>query len=93
MEEDAFPAGAVAPILEDSYVEARLHTDGKVNIDEILELQRELTGSLANPYYVLQDPDSKEVFDKKAGWMPPEDFAKFLRGPVPYFQDGIGAAE
>jgi len=55
MEEKIFRKPAVAGVLQ-NYVEARLHTDGKEHIDRILELQSELTGSVATPVYVVIDP-------------------------------------
>ena len=55
MEEKIFRNPAVAGVLN-KYVEARLHTDGKVNIDRILELQQDLAGSVATPIYVVVDP-------------------------------------
>jgi hypothetical protein len=60
MEEKVFRTPAVAGVL-DGYVEARLHTDGKKNIERILELQKELTGSVATPIYVVIDPKGEQV--------------------------------
>ena len=79
MENKVFPSPAVAGILSQSYVETRLHTDGEDNIERILELQRQLTGSIATPIYVLIDPKTGEkkgqflgsTFDEQA-------FATFL---------------
>ena len=82
MEEEIFPAGAVAPLLEDNFVEARLHTDGEVNIERIRELQQELTSSVANPYYVLQEAEFFEVLDKKDGFMGQDTFAEFLNAAL-----------
>ncbi|MEM7307090.1 MAG: hypothetical protein AAF682_10495 [Planctomycetota bacterium] len=90
MEEDIFPSGAVAPVLEEQYIEARLHTDGEANIERILELQAELTNSLANPYYVLQHPDFAEALDTLSGYAGEETFARFLKDAVP--TDKVGAA-
>lgn len=56
MEQYVFPSPAVAGVLEQGFVEARLHTDGEENIDRILALQAELTGSVATPYYLVVDP-------------------------------------
>ena len=83
MEEDVFPDRAVAQILEDHFVEARLHTDGETNIQEILVLQRKLTGSLANPYFILQDPGTDEVLGKQAGYMGTSTFKEFLTQALP----------
>lgn len=57
MEVNVFPAPAVAGIL-DGMIEARLHTDidDEAQNAENNRLQRELTGSVATPIYVVQDP-------------------------------------
>lgn len=78
MEENVFPAGAVAPILEKHYVEARLHTDGETNRERILELQAELTQSISNPYYVLQEPQLLEILGKLGGYSTESGFRNFL---------------
>lgn len=67
MEGNTFLLPAVAGLLAKHYVEARLHTDGRVNIERILELQRELTGSVATPYYVVVDPETGETKAELAG--------------------------
>lgn len=74
-----FPSPAVAGVLSKNYVEARLHTDGKKNIERILELQRELTGSIATPIYVLIDPETEDKKGSFLGSTFDEDaFAEFL---------------
>lgn len=78
MEEKVFPAGAVAPVLEESFIEVRLHTDGETNLDRILELQQELTQSVSNPYYVLQEPELFEVLNKLGGATTEGRFRDFL---------------
>lgn len=83
MEEDVFPDRAVALILMENFVEARLHTDGEKNIEEILALQRSLTGSLANPFYVVQEPGTDEVLCKQAGYMGAATFRDFLIQTLP----------
>ena len=60
MEDNVFPEPAVAGILETNYIEARLHTDGQTNIERILELQKTLARSVANPIYVIVDPATGE---------------------------------
>lgn len=81
MENNLFPSPAVAGVLSKSYVEARLHTDGSENIERIHQLQRELTGSVATPIYVLQDPRTGEARGKFLGsTRSAEEFADFLRG-------------
>ena len=61
MEEKIFRLPDVGRILKEGYVEARLHTDGTAHIERIRELQAELTGSVATPIYVVQDPASRAV--------------------------------
>jgi hypothetical protein len=78
MEERTFLEPAVAALLENDFIEARLHTDGTVNIERILELQKELTGVRSNPYYVLVDPASGEVLGRRGGAMSAEAFVEFL---------------
>ena len=79
MENNVFPSPAVAGILNEHYVEARLHTDGAQNIDRILEVQRQLTGSVATPIYVLVDPKSgQEVGQFDGPTFDEDEFATFL---------------
>ena len=79
MEEKIFRAPAVAGILEPSYVEARLHADGQAFIERIRELQEELAGSRATPYYVIADPATGERLAAFEGFTgDPERFAEFL---------------
>ena len=78
MEERTFREPAVAALLENDFIEARLHTDGVLNIDRILELQEELTGVRSNPYYVLVDPATGDVLGRKGGAMSAEAFVEFL---------------
>jgi hypothetical protein len=81
MEEKVFPLPAVAEVLK-NMVEARLHTDGSRNIERIHQLQRDLTGSIANPYYVIVDPTNERKLRESAGASSPGNFANFLRGPL-----------
>ena len=61
MEEKTFRLPDVFRILNERFVEARLHTDGEAHIQRIQEVQEELTGSVATPIYVVQDPETGEV--------------------------------
>lgn len=79
MEEKIFPRPAVAEELA-KYIEARLHTDGGPRQDENQKLQREMTGSIANPIYVIVDPQTGERVRVHAGFTPAERFIDFLRG-------------
>ncbi len=81
-----FPNPAVAGILNQHYVEARLHTDGDTNLDYILALQEELIGSVANPIYVLIDPANGTKLARLQGKRPLTRFTDFLR-------DGIDRAD
>ncbi len=79
MEEKVFRQPAVAAELE-NVIEARLHTDGRRNLDRILALQNELTGVTANPFYVMVDPKSGQVVARFAGATRDEQaFIDFLR--------------
>ena len=80
MEEKVFPRTAVAEQLE-HFVEARLHTDGQKNIEAIRKLQSELTGSVANPYYVTVDPSNRAKLKSFEGATLIDDtpFVDFLR--------------
>ena len=82
MEQKVFRRPAVAGILVKDFVEARLHTDtgDKLARAHILELQKELSGSVANPFYVTMDPRSGKVLGKYAGATLADDspFVEFL---------------
>jgi hypothetical protein len=79
MEEKIFRLPDVGRILRESYVEARLHTDGTAHIERIRELQTELTGSVATPIYVVQDPGSRAVLGVFEGaTFDGREFAGFL---------------
>jgi hypothetical protein len=81
MEHKVFPSPAVAGILSRSYVESRLHTDGDLNLERILELQRQLTGSVATPIYILIDPRTGEKKGQFLGsTFDEQEFAAFLSG-------------
>lgn len=74
MEEGTFRRPAVAGILEKHYVEARLHAD----YDEIKDLQLEMTGSLAQPIYLIVDPGSEEQLGRVDGLRTDAMFIAFL---------------
>ena len=84
MEKNIFPKPAVAGILSEGYIEARLHTDGNANIERIKELQREIAGSASNPIYVVIDPASDAELARHEGAAltagQEEVFIEFLRG-------------
>jgi hypothetical protein len=60
-EEKVFPSDTVSGLLEEHFIEARLHTDGGTNIERILELQKELAQSVATPFYLVIRPDEELV--------------------------------
>jgi thiol:disulfide interchange protein DsbD len=60
MELKVFPKPEVAQRLR-KVVEARLHTDGTMNRERILELQARFTKSKANPFYVMTDPRDESI--------------------------------
>lgn len=82
-EEKVFPSAKVSEQLEESFIEARLHTDGEKNIDRILTLQQELAKSVATPYYLIQDPKSKRLLGTPIGGVTTVDaFHEFLESAV-----------
>ena len=85
MEEKTFRLPAVAGVLSKHFVEARLHTDGSKNIERILELQSELTRSVAVPFYVVVDPGSGTPLSE----LPGAQADAFL----PFLEEGLQAAE
>lgn len=79
MEEKIFLRPAVAAELN-NFIEARLHTDGTHNLEAIKALQKKLTGSVANPIYVIVDSKTGEKLRVKAGFMTEDNFIAFLKG-------------
>ena len=67
MEKKVFPDPAVAEVLKNKFIEARIHTDH----DELGEANRarqlEMTSSVAQPIYLLLDPENKEVLGRLDG--------------------------
>jgi thiol:disulfide interchange protein DsbD len=63
MEGKVFPSPRIAKLLQDRFIEARLHTDGddEAVVERIEKLQTELAGTVALPTYVIQDPATKRV--------------------------------
>jgi hypothetical protein len=82
MENHVFPNPAVAGILNRSYVEARLHTDGETNVEYILALQKDLIGSVSNPIYVLIDPTRHTKLARLSGKRPLTRYSRFLRDGI-----------
>jgi len=80
MEENVFPSQAVAWELTKDFVEARLHTDGQTNIERIRQLQMELAGVQATPYYVIVDPETGAKLRVQNKPATPGRFRDFLLG-------------
>lgn len=82
MEVQVFPSPAVAEVLNEHYVEARLFTDGEENLERILSLQAQLAGSVANPVYVLMDPTTERRIYTLQGKRSANTFARFLKAGI-----------
>ncbi|MCH2102514.1 MAG: hypothetical protein MK297_00725 [Planctomycetes bacterium] len=67
MEKKVFPEPAVAGILNSKFIEARIHTDHEALGESNRALQLEMTGSVAQPIYLLLDPKSGEVHGRLDG--------------------------
>ncbi len=86
-EEKVFPSPKVSSVLEEYFIEARLHTDGQENIERIRQLQKELAKSVATPFYVIIDPvTGREIGETLGGVTSTDSFREFLL-------DGIAARE
>lgn len=74
MEEKVFPGGAVASLLEQNFVEARIHTDHQEKGYKNRLLQQQMVGFVAAPYYLVLDPNTglvlgrHELSGAQAGW-------------------------
>lgn len=81
MEQKVFPGPAVAGVLTESYVEARLHTDDPPPDPHTATLQRELARSIANPIFVVVDPRTQRELGRWESGDPTGGtaFAAFLR--------------
>ena len=69
MEEKVFPDPAVAVVLSEKYVEARIHTDHDKLGEANRARQLEMTNSVAQPIYLLLDPENEEVHGRLDGAM------------------------
>ena len=67
MEKKVFPDPAVAEVLKDKFIEARIHTDHKEQGEANRALQLEMTSSVAQPIYLLLDPKDGEVHGRLDG--------------------------
>ena len=88
MEFGEFRQEPIAPILQSGFVEARLHTDGRKNIDRIKELQEHYVGDLGLPNYIIVDPHSLEKHGRYEGIaVTTKDVSKF----VAFLNKGLAA--
>lgn len=84
MEDTVFPRPAVAGILGQDYIEARIHTDHREKGAEHRKLQSDMVGFVSAPYYVVVDPKTgKKLAEHKlsgSDWdVNAEEFAAFLK--------------
>ncbi len=91
MEDSVFPSSAVAELMQKEFVEARVHTDTQNTLTEAQfaknrELQEQLAGTKANPYFVVVDPESgKKIaeYSLSGGYTEwPDNWIAFLQGVV-----------
>ncbi len=72
MEKSYFFTDEFAEVLDQNYVEARLHTDKettpKAQMQRTLEKQREFVGHPSMPVYVVVDPETGKAVDKLEGF-------------------------
>lgn len=77
MESTVFPQPAIVErfsLMEN----VKLYTDGGVNAETNQTFQFELTGTLALPTYVIQDPKTGRVLDQLIGFTREKEFEKFI---------------
>ena len=79
MEGSVLPAPAVAGVLKEKYVEARLHCDMGGSAQANKAIQQRLTQSIALPIYAVIDPATEERLGLQEGFALKDDFAAFLR--------------
>ena len=86
------PSPAVAAVLNKSFVEARLYTDGEENNERILELQDKLSGTLANPTFVLVEPGAERKLCQLQGKRSAKTFKRFLEAGLERAEVKVAAA-
>lgn len=92
MEDNVLPSPAVAEVLNARYVEARLFTDTEENIERILELQDRLAGTVANPVFVLVEPETERKLYQLQGKRSGRTFARFLEAGLTRAEEKVAAA-
>ena len=78
MEEKVFRLPAVAGVLEERFVEARLHTDHARKGKENRARQQEMTGSIAQPIYLIIDPKTGGRHGRQDGATVGDDVPTFV---------------
>ncbi len=80
LEKRTFELPAVAGILSDHFIEARLHTDGDDDPrrKRNRKLQKRFASSIANPWLVLVDP-TDEARLAESGYLEEDELIEFLR--------------
>lgn len=92
MEDSILPSAAVAAVLNEHYVEARLFTDTEENIERILALQDELAGTVANPTFVLVEPRAERKLAQLQGKRSARTFERFLEAGLERADVRVAAA-
>ncbi len=89
-EEKVFPAAAVRALLDEHFVEARLHTDGDRG-EELSAFQEKLTHSIATPLYLVIDPKTeRRIGGQVGGVQRVEGFREFLASAVEQSELKVG---
>ena len=78
MEEKVFRLPAVAGVLEERFVEARLHTDHARKGKENRARQQEMTGSIAQPIYLVIDPKTGAAHGRQDGATTGDQVPRFI---------------
>lgn len=76
-----FSIPSIDNLLRDNFIEVRLHTDGAdgPRKQRNLQLQKELSSSVANPWLVVVDPTTEEP-GEESGFQREEGMTEFLQG-------------
>lgn len=93
MEQSVFRTPAVAGLLEERFVEARLHNDGK-HKEAIRQLQEEMTRSKATPIYLIVDPATGEQHGRMDGATldrSGDEFRDFLAAGLAELEQRVGS--
>lgn len=79
LEDKTFEVPAVAGLLSDNFIEARLHTDGPETAARAAarELQARYASSIANPWLVVVDPKTGEKIAER-GYPEADELVEFL---------------